>query len=315
MNIIDKNFNLLVNIIKEQTLIDVYYNIRNNYSKLNFNVQNSLEDFLNKFLYWGKLERNSGVYDSLYNRAICLKEHINDFIWLYDKLNDYRSKKLLFSILNNWYNFDFETIDSSIERNYPHYFDLDIVKCSKKEVIVDIGSYTGDTILDYFKFYGNDNYKKIYCYEITDNVFDVLKNNLSHYSNIEFRKKAVLDNSSQVYISKSISDDSANKISNDGDIAINSVSIDEDIQEKISLIKMDIEGSELLAIKGCQNHIINDNPKLLISIYHSYDDLWKIPRTIDNINSNYDFYLRCYGSNIFPTEIVLIAVEKKKDTL
>lgn len=311
MNIIDKNFDLFVKEIKRQSLEEIYHNIRLNYSKIDYNIQNSLENFLNDFLYWGVLKREYGNYEELYNRAVSLKEHIDDYVWLYDKLGDYRSRKLLFAILNNWYSFDFETINGSIERNYPHYFDLDVVKCDKDEVIVDLGSYTGDTILEYLSYYGVDNYKKIYCYEITDDSFEILRNNLMYYPNIEFRKKAVLDKNGEVYVSKSGVSDSANKVSNDGDIAINAVSIDEDIEDKVTLIKMDIEGAEVKALEGCRRHIVNDKPKLLISVYHNHEDLWKVPRMVDSMYDGYSFYLRCYGSNIFPTEIVLIAVKEK----
>ena len=264
MNAIDKNFEVFVSNIKIQSLEEVYQTIKNNYSKISANIQNSLEDFLNKFLYWGILKRDEGNYESLYNRAISLKEHIDDYIWLYDKLGDYRSKKLLFAILSNWYNFDFDTVNGSIEKNFSHYFDLDIVKCDENEVFVDVGAYIGDTVIDYLNNYGVNNYKKIYCYEVTDDSYNILKNNMNNYPNIEIRKRAVLDKTSQVYVSKSNVDDSANKISNDGDIAINSVSIDEDIDEDITMIKMDIEGAESLAIIGCKKQIMKNTSYLKI---------------------------------------------------
>ena len=74
------------------------------------------------------------------------------------------------------------------------------------------------------------------------------------------------------------------------------------------MIKMDIEGSEKKALIGSKNHIMNETPKLLISVYHGHNDLVEIPRLIKEINHNYNFYLRYYGNHIFPTEIVLIAI-------
>lgn len=80
--------------------------------------------------------------------------------------------------------------------------------------------------------------------------------------------------------------------------------------EKIDLIKMDIEGDELLALKGAKTHIKNDNPILLVSIYHKNNHLWQIPQYIHSINKNYKFYLRYYGGEIYPTEIILFAINK-----
>ena len=308
MNIIDKKFNTLTNTIKKQTLEEVYNTIYDNFFKINSSIQKSLEDYFDKFDYWGKLKIKDNNFEELHNRAISLKEHIEDYIWLYNKLEDYRSKKLLFAILNNWYQFDFNTLNTSIEKNYPHYFDLDIVKCDKNEIFVDLGAYIGDTIADYLNYYGLDNYKKIYCYEITNESFNVLQNNLSKFDNIEFRKKAVSNQEGKIFIKESNVDPSANTISTNGNISIETVTIDNDIKEDVTMIKMDIEGAEEKALLGCQKQIIKNKPKLLISVYHNHEDLWKIPRMISNMKPNYKFYLRYYGNNIFPTEIVLIAV-------
>ena len=59
---------------------------------------------------------------------------------------------------------------------------------------------------------------------------------------------------------------------------------------------------------GARNHIVSDHPKLLLSVYHNNEDLWKIPRMIDALCSEYAFHLRYRSSPIYPTEITLIAV-------
>lgn len=313
MNIIDNNFKELVSIIRKQSLDEVYHTIRKNFDKIDVGIKNSLEDYFKKFSYWGKLKREDGDYEELYLRACSLKNHIDDFVWLYDHLGDYRSKKVMLAIMKNWYQFDFETLSTCIEKNYPHYFDLDLIKCNNKEIIVDLGAYVGDTVLDYFNYYGTDNYSKIYCYEITDESFLILKNNLSYYPNVKFIKKAVSNKVGNLYFQKSVVDNSANVIVDDGDEVIPATTLDEDIKECVSMIKMDIEGSEAKAIEGAKRHIINDHPKLLISVYHNHEDIWKIPKMIDDICSGYKFYLRYYGNNVFPTETVLVGIYEVKD--
>lgn len=311
MNVIDKKFNILVATIKNQSLEEVYHSIKEKYKNILPSIQMSLEDYFVKFPYWGTLKKEEENFEELYNRAKSLKEHIDDYIWLYEKLEDYRSKKVLYAILSNWYQFDFETLNTSIEKNYPHYFDLDIVKCSKDEVFVDLGAYTGDTILDFLYHYGTDQYKKIYAYEITEDSFQALIANTNHYANIECQNKAVSNQKGTLYVGKSDIDYSANTIRDEGEIEVESVLIDEEIKEPITMIKMDIEGSEQKALLGCKRHIKEDTPKLLMSVYHNHEDLYKIPRMIDEMNPNYHYYLRYYGNNIFPTEIVLIAIPKK----
>ena len=74
------------------------------------------------------------------------------------------------------------------------------------------------------------------------------------------------------------------------------------------IVDIKIENGEVRAIKGAQKHIVNDHPKLLISVYHSNDDLWKIPRMIYEMDSSYKFYLRYKSTCVYPTEITLIAI-------
>lgn len=86
------------------------------------------------------------------------------------------------------------------------------------------------------------------------------------------------------------------------------VSLDEDIREKITLIKMDIEGAEQDALTGCIRHIREEKPKLLISVYHNNEDIWKIPKMIYDMNEDYQFYLRSNGWQWGPAELVLFAI-------
>lgn len=312
MNKINLQFQELVSEISRKTKSEVFQKIKENYQRQQPEIKIALESYYQTFPYWGKLKEQSGEYESLYLRATSLKEHMEDYNWLYHKLKDYRSKKLLYGILNNWYNFDMKTDKRAIEKNYDQYWDLDIINPTPEEVIVDIGAYIGDSILSYIDNYGVTNYNKIYAYEITPESIEVLKNNTRYYPNIIIRKKAVLDTNKKVFMNISTESTSANQITDEGEEIIEAVNIDEDIEENISLIKMDIEGSETKALIGCQNHIKKESPKLLISVYHNYEDLWKIPRMIEDLNNKYDFYLRCYGTEIFPTEIILYAVAKER---
>ena len=101
---------------------------------------------------------------------------------------------------------------------------------------------------------------------------------------------------------------SANTLTNDGEKNVEVTTLDLDINEPISMIIADIEGFEKKAIEGAKNHIKNDHPKLLISVYHNNEDLWKIPKMIYEINNDYNFYLRYNSSPLYPTEITLIAI-------
>ena len=164
MNIIDKNIKDILDIINNSSIEDIFIHIKQKYLEVSKETRKSIEKFLNSFKYWGDLDFENDIYEELHNRAINLKEHINDISWLYYQLNDYRSKRVLFGILNYWYNNDFKALDLAYEKNYNQYFDLDILKCNKDEVFVDVGAYRGDTMKSYIDKYGQ--YKKINAYEM-----------------------------------------------------------------------------------------------------------------------------------------------------
>ena len=191
---------------------------------------------------------------------------------------------------------------------YEDYFDLDIVRCGPDEVMVDLGAYTGDTVLSYLRNYGDDCYRRIYCYEITPANYEKLRTKLAPYRDIDCRLKGVSDAEGRMKLLGNAAD-SANRLSDEageGEVVV--TTLDADIEEPVTLIKADIEGFEQRALAGARQHILNDHPKLLISVYHSNEDLWRIPRYIKEISRDYSLYLRHHGSPIYPTEITLIAV-------
>lgn len=260
----------------------------------------------NTYSYWGKIDPDNNIYELLHNRASVLKEHGGDFIWLYKRLCDYRSKKCFFGVIDNWITFNYNHLEECKENVYKHYFDLDIMQCSENEVFVDLGAYTGDTVSDYIHtFLG---YKRIYCYEIMPETMQKLKENLSTLSNIEYRQKGASDKAGVMFISGTEPDVSMHKLTDSGNIEVQTVAIDEDIAEPVTFIKMDIEGAEQGAIMGCKNHIRATHPKLAISVYHNNEDIWKCARLIDEIDPNYKFYFRYNGGNIYPSEYVLLAI-------
>jgi len=104
----------------------------------------------------------------------------------------------------------------------------------------------------------------------------------------------------------------SNILCEDGNIYIEVDTIDNFCRnEKVTFIKMDIEGSELEALKGAEKQIRENKPKLAICVYHKEEDLITIPQYILSLNPEYKLYLRYFGSSDFNslwTELVLYAV-------
>lgn len=65
---------------------------------------------------------------------------------------------------------------------------------------------------------------------------------------------------------------------------------------------MDIEGAEQDGLKGAQEIITNQHPKLAISMYHKLDDMWKIPQYIKQLCPDYKLYARHHTAVAWDTD-------------
>ena len=262
----------------------------------------------NCWKYWGLLNPEEGQYELIENRINMLKNHLDDFIWVFNHLQDYKSKKVLLNILVHWIMFDEDSLKAIIDNSFIHYFDLDIIKCGGDEVFVDLGGYVGDTVIDYISTYGEDSYKSIYTYEITPENFEILKENLKGYDNIIYRASGASDKCGFMYLEDSAIHSSAYQLGEKGTIKVPTVTLDEDIKEKVTFIKMDIEGAEQSALRGAVKHIKDSHPKMAISVYHNNEDIWKIAEMVSELDPTYKFYLRYNGGTLYPSEYVLLCL-------
>lgn len=256
--------------------------------------------------FWGTLDVENDVWEVVENRVDQLIEHLDDFIWLFNRLGDNRSRLVLNKYLQYWLSYDMKCIVEMYENNFGDYFDFDLIPSDEESVFVDLGAFNGDSITQFINAYRK--YKKIYGFEITPSTFEELKNNLEEFDNIELINKGAGDAKSIQYM---IGDGTTSKIIGEqieGSYPIEISTVDDEISEPITIIKMDIEGAEKSALLGCRRHIEEDRPKLLICVYHNNVDMWKIPQMIQDIRDDYTFYLRSNGRQHGPSEIVLFAL-------
>ena len=60
----------------------------------------------------------------------------------------------------------------------------------------------------------------------------------------------------------------------------------------VTLLKMDVEGSEREALWGASRSIARYSPKLMISLYHRNEDVFELPLLVRRINPRYRLYIR-----------------------
>ena len=172
-------------------------------------------------------------------------------------------------------------------------------------MFVDCGAYDGGTVKEYINVYGAD-YKRIYAYEPAPENYRRVCSALAELPRVQVENKGIADKKDTLKFTSSLPD-AANRIHPLGDVEVQITFLDQDITEKIDFIKMDIEGMEQAALLGAKKHIREDHPCLAICVYHLVEDLWKIPKLIENLNPNQKFYLRYHLSGEIPEEMVFYA--------
>jgi FkbM family methyltransferase len=73
-----------------------------------------------------------------------------------------------------------------------------------------------------------------------------------------------------------------------------------------TLIKLDVEGAEELALEGAADTIRRYRPGLAVCVYHRPADLWRLPLQVRALSERYRLYLRCHGCSTF--DLVLYGV-------
>jgi FkbM family methyltransferase len=158
------------------------------------------------------------------------------------------------------------------------------------EVFVDAGGFDGDTTEEFCKRY--PTYKKVILFEPSEKNMLNAKKRLANRRDIEFITQGISDTSGTLSFNSDAG--SASAVNSEGACTIEVTTLDVTVKEKVTFIKMDLEGWEIKALEGCKQHIIEDHPKLAISIYHSASDFWRVPKYILSLRQDYDIYLRHY---------------------
>lgn len=153
------------------------------------------------------------------------------------------------------------------------------------ETIVDLGAYNGDTVMEFAA--ADPDYKKIFAFEPDEKNYKKLVKNTRHLRDIYTFNLGAWECEDTAFFSSEASRNSAMSVKGK-EVKLNSV--DNVIKEPITLLKMDIEGSEKNAIKGAENTIKTYRPKLYICAYHRSEDLFALPLEINKICPDYRFY-------------------------
>ena len=156
---------------------------------------------------------------------------------------------------------------------------------------MDIGAYNGDTIRD-FASRTQNKYDKIFSFELDTINFNELQDNVEtmhEQDRIKIYNLGIWD--CECDIPYSIGESQRTLRSGNGQGHV--VPLDEIPQgECVPFIKMDIAGAEPQALRGAENIIRSQRPKLAVCVYNDFRHLWEIPLLIKSMVPEYNIFLR-----------------------
>lgn len=219
-----------------------------------------------------------------------VNENLNAFETVYNRLADEVSKKTFEN-----------TVKFKLSGKIDYLFDCEVpidepyesfLKFNKNESFLDLGAYNGDTVTDFT--YRVEAYQRIIAVEPDKKTFKKLLLNTQHLTDLECKNVCVSNICGTGAFGMR---GGRNSGTENATVETEFMTVDGILKgDKISYIKMDIEGEEMRAIEGAQKTISLYKPKMLISCYHRTEDLITLPQAVLDIREDYKIYMRHFAS-------------------
>ena len=161
------------------------------------------------------------------------------------------------------------------------------------DVILDLGAFNGNSSIALSRPAGDED--KVYAFEPNPVMQEIMARNLTkmNCTNVEIIPRGAGDATN---VLKFTINGAASRFDPFGDVDVQIGTVDDFVVERglsrVDFIKLDVEGFEMLALRGAASTIRTFRPKLAISVYHLHYDVHAITLSIRDLCPWYRFYLR-----------------------
>ena len=188
-----------------------------------------------------------------------------------------------------------------LRNNQGQYFDY--FEARENEVFVDCGCFDGATCYNFAGWCGHKGFDHIYSFEADPKNYAKSKEILAPLGKCDLYPYGTADVSKKVYFAADafetsciISREEAEKRNFEGVEEIETVALDDVLAGKrITYIKMDIEGAEYEALLGARKLIMENRPRMAISVYHKFEDFVTLANLVLEMHPDYRIAFRHYG--------------------
>ena len=256
-------------------------------------------------------ELDFGRYDAKKENMAYFQEHKEQIQQAWNLLSDSKSRKILQNLVNYRISRDLKYLTGMEEPNqyFPPKEELSVVYGGGTDVFLDLGAYDGDSLKCFIDYVGG-KYKKIIAVEASRKNYEKLVENTKDMPRVQCVNIGVYREKAQIHFEVS---DAKNSFASEAGTDILEVdSVDHILNgEKVTAVKMDIEGAEYDAILGMRE-ALQSHPVLMVSIYHKVEDIFRLQLLIEEMCPKvYNYYIRHYSPTVIET--VLYAIPKSKN--
>ena len=186
----------------------------------------------------------------------------------------------------------------------PQYFpDFLVSRLPPRVVWADGGAFDGDSVIASESHFCTE---LCFAFEPEPTVYETLINNTQAVKSPVVRLPLGLSDQNGTLAFQAGAEGSG-AVAPDGNAQLSFVRLDDLLHEhRIDLLKLDVEGHELLALRGAAGTIRSTRPRLAIAAYHRWRDIPDLIRVLLSLRDDYQFYLRVHEHNGF--DAVLYAV-------
>lgn len=233
------------------------------------------------------------VYEPVASYRSSTLARIDDFVRIADRLDDEHSRATLFANLLFRLTYDrsyiMQTCASPLDEYFSSYATTSTFRMGTREHFCDCGAYQGPIVRKFLEATGH-RYGSITAFEPDRINFEALgrimplplpnfrtvnKAVSSHHETLRFRETGTV----------------SSYITNDGTVEVSTTKLDDEL-EKLTFLKMDVEGFEAKTLQGVAGLLREQRPRVAACVYHYAQDLLDVMEQFDRNVENYNFRLR-----------------------